>query len=66
MSTETGKRKVWPTDYTASGDNVGISCPKCGCKRSEVYYVRSKEGGRRMRRRTCGNCGWMYTTFEHI
>lgn len=66
MEPNAGKRKVWPTDYTSPGDTVGISCPKCGCKRSAVHYVRNREGGNRIRQRICGNCGKSFRTYEHV
>lgn len=57
-------RKVWPTDYEQPGETHGVRCPKCNCPRSKVTHTRHSMGGRNMRRRTCGNCGHNYPTFE--
>lgn len=59
------QRKQWPSDFKGD-ENIGISCPKCGCKRSSVHYVRNREGGKRIRQRICGHCGKSYRTYEHI
>jgi transcription elongation factor Elf1 len=65
MEPNAGKRKVWPNDYSPEGSTFGISCPKCGCKRTAVRYVRNREGGMRIRQRICGNCGKSFRTYEH-
>ena len=66
MSNEIGSRKVWPNDYGEGSANIGICCPKCGCKRTKVSYVRNKAEGKRIRQRICANCGRSFRTYEHI
>ena len=71
MAFDTVARKVWPDDYGGDNPNketpvLGICCPKCGCKRTKVSYVRNKESGNRIRQRICANCGKSFRTYEHI
>lgn len=47
-------------------DNVGwcgLECPKCHCKRLDVYYIRNRGGGR-VRVRICQLCGRRISTLE--
>ncbi len=43
--------------------DVGIACPRCGCRDFRVIYTRPRE--RRLeRRRECRHCGRRITTYE--
>lgn len=44
-------------------EDVGIACPKCGCRDFRVIYTRPRD---RMieRRRECRHCGRRITTYE--
>ena len=67
MDTEpTRTRKRWPDDYEQPGDDHGIRCPRCWCKRTRVVYIRHSIGERNHRRRECGNCGHVFSTFEKV
>ena len=43
----------------------GMRCPKCGCQRLSVAYVRHREGARR-RIRICELCGKRFPTVERV
>ena len=43
----------------------GIGCPRCGCTRFSVVYVRRGDEQIR-RRRECEHCGRRITTIEQI
>jgi len=58
------ERKKWPDDYDAPDAGLGVRCPKCGCKRSRVTHVRPAPGAAKWRRRVCGNCGRVWSTYE--
>jgi hypothetical protein len=62
------RRKIWPDDYSTPGDDHGVGCPKCGCKRTRVIYTRHNIGARNHRRRECGNasCGHEFSTYERV
>ena len=58
------RRKVWPDDYQADGDDRGVRCPKCRCPRTKVWYTRHSVGKLNHRRRVCENCGHEFSTYE--
>jgi hypothetical protein len=58
------RRKVWPDDYTAPGDDHGVRCPKCACPRTRVLYTRHSVGARNLRKRECEHCGHEFPTYE--
>lgn len=43
---------------------IGLECPRCGCKDLRVVYTKRKPGGKIMRRRECRHCGRRTTTWE--
>lgn len=58
------RRKVWPDDYMDPDDDCGVRCPRCKCPRTHVRYTRHSIGARNHRRRECGNCGHVFSTYE--
>jgi len=44
---------------------LGLECPKCGCKHFRVIYTRPKKG-QIIRRKECRYCGWRVLTREQI
>jgi len=50
----------------ADVDEIGLSCPECGCRHLFVLYTRARGGGRILRRRECRNCGRRISTYETL
>lgn len=49
---------------TSERRQLGIACPRCGCRDLRVIYTRHQRGGRIRRRRECRHCGRRITTDE--
>jgi DNA-directed RNA polymerase subunit M/transcription elongation factor TFIIS len=47
-------------------DEVGVRCPKCHSRLSNVLATRGRSFGRIWRRRECYHCGHRYSTREVI
>lgn len=44
---------------------VGLECPKCGCRHFYVIYTRPR-ADHILRRKECRHCGWRVLTRERI
>lgn len=49
---------------TSPNEQVGITCPACGCRHFHVIYTRRAWGGLVVRRRQCRHCSRRITTWE--
>lgn len=58
-------RVIVPAEADAEDeeDPIGVRCPSCGCGHCPVYYTRNRLK-RRIRSRTCRNCGRRFVTTE--
>lgn len=50
---------------TAAADQLGVCCPKCGCRHVPARYTR-RYGKRTYRMRRCRNCDWGFRTMEQL
>ncbi len=47
-----------------SRDDMGICCPRCGCRHFKTTNTEPLRDGRIRRRKTCRHCGRKLVTFE--
>ncbi len=45
-------------------DEVGIRCPRCGCRHFKTSHTEPLRDGRIRRRKVCRHCGHKVVTFE--
>jgi transcriptional regulator NrdR family protein len=45
-------------------DEVGIRCPRCGCRHFKTSHTEPLRDGRVRRRKVCRHCGRKVVTFE--
>lgn len=61
-------RVIVPAEADAEDEEeevIGVRCPSCGCGHCPVYYTRNRLK-RRIRSRTCRNCGRRFVTTEKV
>ncbi len=47
-------------------DELGISCPRCGCRHFRTTHTEPLRDGRVRRRKVCRHCGRKVVTFESV
>ena len=52
------------TAEPAVRSDVGICCPKCGCRHFKTTHTEPLRDGRIRRRKTCRHCGRRLVTYE--